>query len=241
MARILIGLLVLTAACGRAALRPADAPVELDAERRDLLFRSLADGCGHADRASGSLRFAASTPDGAERGTIRFSADRSRTLLEFRNSLGIEGVRILVDSDSITVYDRIDGTAEKGALGDVRIGAFDGALRVPLLDLLDPDCRHTYPVQAFETAHSWSFRFPDGRILDFDRRDRHPTRYESGNLTATFDETEMVDGYRFARRITLRTRDGRTAVQLRLQSLQPNPVSLDLDLRLPTGTVIRRL
>lgn len=241
MARILIGLLLMMAACGRPALRPVDTSVELDADRREVLYRSLTVDCAEADRATGTLRFAASTPEGSERGTIRFSADRTRSLLEFRNSLGIEGVRILMDSDSITVYNRIDGTADKGAVDDVRMGAFTGALRVPLLDVLNPECRHAQPVRAFETASSWTFRLPDDRVLVFDRRDKRLMRYEFESLTASYEETGMVDGFPFARRLTLRTPDGRTNVQLRLQSLQPNPVSLDLDLRLPSGITIRRL
>jgi|GEM_PF-6228641 len=241
MARILIGLTLLMAACGRPALRPVDTSVELDADRREVLYRSLAGDCAEADRATGTIRFAASAPEGAERGTIRFSADRTRTLLEFRNSLGIDGVRILVEADSITVYNRIDGTAEKSSLYNVRVGAFSGALRVPLLDVLNPDCRHARPVRAFETTSSWRFRMPDDRILVFDRRDRRLARVEYASLTAAYEETGMVDGFPFARRVTIRTRDGRTSVQLRLQTLQPNPVSFDLDLRLPTGTTIRRL
>lgn len=240
-ARASIGLMLLMAACAGPAVKPASDTVELDPASVAATYSTLTGGLGEASGASGSARFAASSADGSERGTVRFSADRTRTLLEFRNSLGIEGLRILVDADSITVYNRIEGTVEKGALAQVRVGAFDGALSVPLLDVLNPEWSRKRPVRAFRTAESWLFWHDDTRFMVFNRTDNRLSRYEFGSVVVDYEESDLWDGFRFARRLNLRTRDGRSSVHLRLQTLQPNPVSLDFDLRLPAGLVIRRL
>lgn len=240
-ARSVIGMLLLMAACAGPAVKPPPETVELDPDALVSTFRDLTADLAEASSATGTARFTASSTEGSERGTVRFSVDRTRTLLEFRNSLGIEGLRILVDADSITVYNRIEGTAGKGALSEVRVGAFDGALSVPLLDVLNPEWSRKRPVRAFETADSWLFWHEDTRFMVFNRADKRLSRYEFGSVVVDYEETETWDGFRFARRLNLRTRDGRSKVHLRLQSLQPNPVSLDLDLRLPSGTTIRRL
>lgn len=228
------------AACARPALKPDTALTDIDPPAVPALYADLTATAPPVSSVQGSARFAASTPSGAERGTIRFSADRHTTLLVFRNSLGIEGYRVLIDSDSVTLYNRIDGSAQKAAVDDVELGAFEGVFGIRLLEVLNPDWTTHTPVRGMENRESWMFWLSDARFVVFGKRDRLPSRYEQANIVVHYEEHASYGGYRFGRRLTVRSRDGRSSVYLLVQSVQPNPVSLDLDLPLPPGTRIHR-
>lgn len=103
-----------------------------------------------ASGVQGTARIQASSPDFTERGAMDFVTDRTRSLATLRNTLGIEGYRILIEPDSTTVYNRIERVAQRFPT-DQALFAF------PLLEIMNPDFREKTVQRLYENDTYWYF------------------------------------------------------------------------------------
>lgn len=195
---------------------------------------------------SGRGRAQISGPGTSERSTITFASDRDRTLLTFRNSLGIEGGRLLVEPDSVTLYNRIDQYAQRIGVRDQDIMLENGFYAVNMLSVLDPDLLARQPRRAFENQESWMIVFDDQSRMTFDRATGYLTRFDlpgMQNLTFSayiFGNHVTSDGYAMPRTIQIISNDRRTTVTIQVQSFEINAAMPELRLDIPPQVRIIR-
>lgn len=88
--------------------------------------------------ASGKAKVSYSDGSNSERLTVEFETNATQTLMRFKNSLGIEGVHLFIDSDSLTEYNKIERTVIKTSRNDFGMYFSHGYAPIPIMDLLFP-------------------------------------------------------------------------------------------------------
>ena len=73
-----------------------------------------------------------------ERLVVEFEANANQTLLKFKNSIGIEGLHVLIDKDSVLEYNKIDKRVSKMALNQYGSYYAQAYAPIPIMDLLIP-------------------------------------------------------------------------------------------------------
>lgn len=186
-----------------------------------------------ADGIQGTARIQASSPDFTERGAMDFVTDRNRSLANLRNSLGIEGYRILIEPDSTTVFNRIDRVAQRFPT-DQALFAF------PLLEIMNPDFREKSVQRLYENETYWYFLFSDGSGAIVTKKSGLLKRYDAVGATFLYEDVRPVRGVPMARRIQWLSADKKSNIFLNIQAVEINPSSMEFELVLPAGTRIQR-
>lgn len=187
----------------------------------------------YADGIQGTARIQASSPDFTERGAMDFITDRTRSYATLRNTLGIEGYRILIEPDSTTVFNRIDRIAQ-------RFPTDEALFSIPLLEILNPDFRQKTVQRLYENETYWYFRFSDGSGVIVTKRSGLLKRYDAIGATFLYEDVRPVQGVPMARRIQWLSADKKSNIFLNIQAVDINPSSMEFDLVLPAGTRIQR-
>jgi hypothetical protein len=195
---------------------------------------------------SGRGRVQLSMPGNTERSTIQFASDRNRTLLTFRNSLGIEAGRLLVESDSITFYNRVDQYVQRLSVNDKDLILENGFYAVNLLSVLLPDLGTREPRQAYENADSWRIIFEDRTSMTFSKQTRHligidfyaasPMAFTTYLFANHFD----AGGYPVPRNVQILSRDKKSSIFLTIQNIEVNPPTIDLNPQIPADVRVIR-
>lgn len=194
----------------------------------------------------GRGRVQLSTPGNTERSTVVFVSDRSRSLLTFRNSLGIEAGKLLVEPDSVTLYNRIDQYARRVSIAEQDLLLDSGFYAVNMLSVLNPDLEERYPRTLHESADSWRFTFEDHSRMVFSRETGTLTRLEFRVMDPTAFSTFLfanhveTGGFRLPRNVQILSNDRRSNIFLTVQSYDINPPQPQFDLNIPSGVTIFR-
>jgi hypothetical protein len=197
------------------------------------VLATLFPATAYTDGMTGTARIQASSPEFTERGAMDFATDRTRSLATLRNTLGIEGYRILIEPDSTTVYNRIDRIAQ-------RFPTAEALFSIPLLEILNPDFREKTVLRLYENATYWYFRFEDGSGAIVTKKSGLLKRYDAVGATFLYEDVRPVQGVRMARRIQWLSADKKSNIFLNIQAVDIHPTSLDIQLVLPAGTRILR-
>lgn len=197
------------------------------------VLTSLFPASAFAEGMKGTARIQASSPDFTERGAMDFATDRTRSIATLRNTLGIEGYRILIEADSVTVYNRIDRIAQ-------RFPTDEALFSFPLLDILNPDFRGKSVQRLYENETYWYFRFADGSGAIVTKRSGLLKRYDAVGATFLYEDVRPISGVPMARRIQWLSADKKSNIFLNIQAVDINPSSMDFDMVLPAGTRIQR-
>jgi hypothetical protein len=194
----------------------------------------------------GRGRVQLSTPGNTERSTVVFVSDRTRTLLTFRNSLGIEAGKLLVEPDSVTLYNRIEQEAQRVSAADQDVLLNNGFYAINMLSVLSPDLEERSPRTLHESADSWRFTFDDHSRMVFSKETGELTRMEFRVLSPIAFSTflfanQMNSGnYRLPRNIQILSNDRRSNIYLTVQSYEINPANPQFDLNIPSNVIIYR-
>lgn len=195
---------------------------------------------------SGRARAQYSGPGSSERSTVIFESDRVKTLMTFRNNLGIEGGKLYIDADSVTWYNRIDQVAQRVSVDDTDVLTDQGLYAVNLLKLLNPNLESVRPRRVYENETSWRIDFDDQNTYVFDKNTGDIVQMEQFTLnnfafsTYLFGNFADVNGYRLPRNIQITTKDRRANIYLSIGSYEVNPARLDFNLDLPSHVRIDR-
>lgn len=206
---------------------------EYSRKQGSAVLASIFPESAYALGIKGTARIQASSPDFTERGTMDFVTDRTRSFATLRNTLGIEGYKILIEPDSTTVYNRIDRIAQ-------RFSTEDALFSFPLSDILNPDFRVKTVQALYENNTYWYFQFTDGSGAVVFRKTGALKRYDAIGATFLYEDTRLVSGVPMARRIQWLSTDKKSNIFLNIQAVDINPPSMDFDLNLPAGTRILR-
>lgn len=195
---------------------------------------------------TGRARAQYSGPGVSDRSTVSFSSDRDRTLLIFRNNLGIEGARLLVEPDSVTLYNRIDQTAQRIGTSKQDVLLDYGFYAVNLLNVLNPDFENRTPRRVLENDTSWQIIFLDNSRMVFDKSSGLLKKIEFQTQSSfdfssyLFDNHVRIDNYWLPRSIQILSRDKKSSIFLNIQSFEVNPPLPRLTLDIPSHVRIDR-
>ncbi len=233
MIRWLPLILLVLASCAPKPILLKEGTFDLSKRDGKEVMGELFEAGSIATSVSGTARVQATSPGLTERGIMDFASTRKMSYASIRNGIGIEGYRLLIDGDSITVYNRIDKYAERVALEDA-------ILPMSLLDILNPDLLAKRVSKLYENPTYWYFLFTDGSAAIIGRSDGHIKRLDASFATILYEDVTRVDSIPMARRIQLLSNDQKTNIFLNIQAVRMNPESLEFDLRMPAGTRIER-
>ncbi|MCC5927265.1 MAG: DUF4292 domain-containing protein [Bacteroidetes bacterium] len=194
----------------------------------------------------GRGRVQLSSPGNTDRSAVLFISDRERTLLTFRNSLGIEAGKLLVEPDSVTLYNRIDQYARRVSTSDQDALLESGFYAVNMLSVLSPDMEERSPRSLHESAESWRFTFDDHTRMFFSRDTGELTRMEFRVMSPVAFSTYLFANrmdeqhYYLPRNIQILSNDRRSNIFITIQSYDINPSNPQFDLNIPSSITIFR-
>jgi hypothetical protein len=195
---------------------------------------------------TGNGRAIVSEPGNSDRVTLEFLSSREASLITVRTGVGIEGGQILVDSDSLLVYNRLDGYAEKVSVNQSNLTSIGSLASLNMLNMF------SYSLQADQIRNIFE---DDSRYMAIlDDETRVTLMKESGlvesvqqqSTNAAYSRIEYegyaeINNFYLPRKITIFSRDGSSRATFLVQSLDVNSTLPELTIDLPDNTPIRRL
>ena len=238
---------------GLAACSPRMAVPDLPADftpstmPADSLLGMLQTDFSGIETLSGRASARISQPGQQEQATVHFTSSRTESLLALRNNLGIEGGRIYADTDSVTMYDRIERQAWRMSAERARFELLQGFAAFNLLEFLLPELAPADIRGVYESSSEWVLRLHDGRYLLFDKNSLRLTRlikpveFPVEYSQFVFTHHAGIQGYTLPRRIQILSEDGKASIFLLIQALELNPANPSFDIGIPSDIpVIRR-
>lgn len=238
--------LLLLAACtpSRMVVDPDFSLADVSA---DSITAGIPDYSGELIAAKGKGRAVVSEPGNSERITVEFESDTLLSLLTIKNRIGIEGGKILVDGDSILIYNKIDKYAQKVSVTDGRLTSLNELASVNLLDLLNFKLNEILQERVFESETHYLLTLQNqGAVLVAKNNGliNEVVQPPSSGLPYSriiYESYGNAEGYTLPRKITIFSTDGRSKVLLQIRDLQINPDELDLTIKIPEEIPIQRL
>lgn len=211
------------------------------------VIAKIPDYSGDLVSAKGKGRAIVSEPGKSDRITIDFDTDTSLSLLTFKNRIGITGGSMLVDADSILIYNKIDKYAEKVSIQNGRMTNLNELASVNLLDLMNFKIEAKDVEQILQSDTEYVLGFYNKGIARINKKDgtvRYVEQARSSGLpysSLTYESYGTIDGYTLPRKITILSADRNSQVVFQIRSLEVNPENLDLELVIPDDIKIERL
>lgn len=196
---------------------------------------------------TGRGRAIVSQPGESERVTIQFYSDRNTSLLTVRNSVGIEGAEILVDTDSLLVYNKVDDYAEKTSLRQSNLSSVGSIASVNMLDLFNFTFSAADVHRIFENDEAYGVRLqnsatvklskPGGQILEVIQPAQSEEKAYSRIIYEGYGE---IQGFYLPRKITIFSSDNTSRATFLVQQLIVNETLPPLNIELPDDIPIYR-
>jgi len=220
-------------------------------ERADLTAEELVDMVPNYSESlltiSGSGRAIVSEPGNTERVTLQFQSNRNESLITVRNSVGIEGGQIYVDTDSLLIYNRVDRIAEKVPLRDGRLSSVGTIASINILDLINFTFEADDIEEIYDDRETFVALLTNRSILNISKADGTILEvvHAIENFNAPYSRIEYegygtIEGFRLPRRITIYSRDGESRAALLVQRLDVNTELPELYIVLPDDIPIYR-
>jgi len=239
-------LLLVAAACST----PRTAVSIDDMERSDISPAELAamvpDYSTTLLTLEGSGRAIISEPGSSERVTLQFMTGRDASLITVRTSVGIEGGQILVDTDSLLVYNKVDGYAEKVSIHQSNLTSIGSLASLNMLDLFSYSLPEDEIAYIFENDRYFvAVLFDDTRVT-ISKRDGIVQDVVQTGARAAYSRIEYegharIEDFYLPRKITIFSRDGSSRATFLVQRLEVNTELPELRIDLPDDIPIYRL
>lgn len=194
----------------------------------------------------GNGRAIVSEPGGSDRVTLQFQSDREKSLITIRTSIGIEGGQILVDSDSLLIYNRVDKYAEKVSLQQSNLTSIGSLASLNMLDMFNftfekDDIRGIYEneevfVAVLNNRTQVTLSKSDGLIQNV---------VQSGGEAAysriDYEGYAQIEGFYLPRKITILSSDGKSQATFLVQRLEINNTLPPMEISIPEDIPIYRI
>lgn len=225
--------------------------VEGDYTRSDLTkeeaVNSIPNYSEELTSLEGKGRALVSEPGNSDRVTIDFQANRELSLLTIQNRIGIEGGQMLVDQDSILIYNRLDKVAQKISIYDGRMTSLNELASINILDLINFKVTEEEVRAIFESNKFIQLRLKNGTKVFVDKEQTLVREVEqTGEMSAPYsriiyESYGELNGFTLPRKITIFSADGDSRVVFLVRSLTVNPKKLQLNIDIPNNIVIQRI
>ena len=202
---------------------------------------------GELVSAKGKGRALVSEPGNSDRITIDFETDTVLSLLTIKNRIGITGGSMLVDADSILIYNKIDKYAQKVSVQDGRMTNLNELASVNLLDLLNFKIEIEDVEKILQSDTEYILGFYNKGIARINKKSGTVSYVEQARSSGlpysalTYESYGEIDGYTLPRKITILSADRNSQVVFQIRTLEVNPSKVDLTIDIPDEIVIERL
>lgn len=240
-------LLLMLAACSspRTVLSDADLePAEISAEE---LAAMVPDYSESLQTISGKGRAMVSEPGNSERVTLEYYSDRDASLIMIRTGVGIEGGSILVDRDSLLIYNRVDRVAEKVPVAEGRLTSVGSIASLNMLDLFNFVIHSGDIRQIFDDRDHYVALLGDETLIRVNKQNglvkevrRPETAPGAAYSLIEYEGYAEIEGFQLPRKITIFSRDGNSRAVFLVQQLEVNSELPPLELSIPDNVPIMR-
>lgn len=195
----------------------------------------------------GKGRAIVSEPGSSDQITIDFESDTTLSLLTFKNRIGITGGSMLVDADSILIYNKIDKYAQKVSVQDGRMTNLNELASVNLLDLMNFKIEIKDVEKILQSDTEYVLGFYNKGIARINKKTGTVSYVEQARSSGlpysslNYESYGSIDGYTLPRKITILSADRNSQVVFQVRSLKVNSNDLDLKIDIPNDVTIERL
>lgn len=244
---LLFGLLILVSACSSTSELTMEGDFRPSEDSVEEVVAKVPNYSGQLLTMSGKGRALVSEPGNSDRVTIDFATNETRSLLTIQNRIGIEGGQMLVEQDSILIYNRIDKDAQKISIYDGRLTSLNELTSINMLDLINfkVDAGNVNALQ--ENSSSYRLMLNNGLQVVVDRENGQvktviqTTPQNSPYSRIFYESYGELDGFILPRKITIFSADERSRVVFLVRSLETNPDHINLEIDIPDNIKIQRL
>ncbi len=197
--------------------------------------------------AKGKGRALVSEPGKNDRITIDFETDTLLSLLTFKNRIGITGGSMLVDKDSILIYNKIDKYAQKVSVSDGRMTNLNELASVNLLDLMNFKIEIGDVEKILQSDTEYILGFYNKGIARINKKTGTISFVEQARSSGlpysvlAYESYGKIKGYILPRKITILSADRSSQVVFQVRSLEVNPDKLNLIIDIPDDIKVERL
>ena len=244
---LLFGMLFLLSACSSTSeltmegdFRPSNASIE-------EVVALVPNYTGELQTMAGKGRALVSEPGNSDRVTIDFATNDTRSLLTIQNRIGIEGGQMLVEQDSILIYNRIDKEAQKISVYDGRLTSLNELTSINMLDLINFKVHAERVDRLQENSTTYRLILNNGLRVAVDRESGRVQTVEqtipqnSPYSRIFYESYGELGGFILPRKITIFSADERSRVIFLVRSLETNPDEINLEIDIPDNIKIQRL
>lgn len=214
---------------------------------KTTVVSSIPDYSENLHSLSGKGRALVSEPGNSDRVTIDFEANRELSLLTIQNRIGIEGGQMLVDKDSILIYNRLDKEAQKISIYDGRMTSLNELTSINILDLINFTVKPEDVRAVLESNNLYQLRLSNGSQVFVNKENGQVEQvFQDKRNTAPYsriiyESHGELNGFILPRKITIFSSDGNSRVVFLIRALEVNSGELDLKLDIPESIKIQRL
>lgn len=187
----------------------------------------------------GKGRAIVSEPGNTERLTVRFSSNRSKSLVTVRNSIGVEGGQLLTDGDTLLVYNKVDKYARKIPIREGKLDRINQLASLNILDMISYSVSAREVQNVLENDKLYLLKLKSGGEIYVDKKEKRirqviqPSKSRLPYSKITYDAYASIKEFTLPRRISIFSADGKSKVSLQLTDLKLNPDLEKLVLNLP--------
>lgn len=195
---------------------------------------------------SGHGRAIISEPGNSDRVTVQFSSNRDQSLITVRTGVGIEGGQILVDSDSLLIYNRVDNYAEKVSLQQSNLTSIGSLASLNMLDMFNFTLRETDIQEIYENSNHYLAVLDDQSQVIVSKSDSLIRQVNQKGADAAYSRIEYegyasINGFYLPRKITILSSDGNSQATFLVQQLEVNGMLPPMEVTIPEDTPIYRI
>lgn len=219
--------------------------VDSDRSPLDVLSRFLAQP--KLISVQGKAKAIVRSSSSSDRLNARFLSNTDSSQILISNNLGIQGGWILLSSDSVLYYNRVDKFAQKAALHNAKLFELQGLQALHILHLLQPRIPIDKITKMQENQTAIKLSFSDGSHFVISKETGFPKQYfrvrpDLDDLDIRYDRYALFsnDMYLPQRMEVSQIKTG-TKVFLLFQDITVNPQALEFNVSIPENIHIERL
>ncbi|MGM0459535.1 MAG: DUF4292 domain-containing protein [Bacteroidota bacterium] len=240
-------LLLLIGGCATTATVSELGDLEEAAITPDSLTSLMPDYREELQTLSGRGRALVSEPGNSDRVTVEFQSNRSKSLLTIRTSIGVEGGQILIEPDSLLIYNKVDKIAQKISPEQSSMSSVGSIASLNMLDLFNFTIEPEDIDKIFEDGNRYFVLLSNQVVLEIDRSSGHVIKVDRSQSdppipyrTIEYEGYAEINRFQLPRKITIFSRDGNSRATFLVQQLDVNGKLPPLSVELPEEISIQR-